>query len=158
MRKLIEIGLLALCLPVLMGADVYRWVDLNGVVNFTQLKPPGVQAQRISTGAAGPTIVREAVDEPAGLPGGGAAATPSLSADQQNMLKGLQAAEQSRQAEVARIKQANCEKSHSVLDRLSGTERIRVRDANGAERIMAEDERQRRISDAQRGISENCTS
>ena len=45
-----------------------------------------------------------------------------------------------------------------LLNRLSRTERIRVRDNAGAERIMDEGERQQRIGDAQRRISENCTS
>jgi hypothetical protein len=159
MRKLIEIGLLIVSLPMLMGSEVYRWVDPNGVVNFTQLKPRGVQAQHISTGSAGTSVIGEVTDQPVGAPGAGEpAAEGQLSSDQQNMLKGLQAAEQARRDEVARIKTANCEKSRSVLNRLSGTERIRVRDNDGAERIMEESERQQRISDAQRGISENCTS
>ncbi len=158
MRKLIEFSLLVMSLPVLMGAQVYRWVDSNGVVNFTQLKPPGVEAQQITTGTGSHIVVAEATDQPAGVPGGGEQTEKNLSAEQQSMLQDLKAAELARQEEVARIKAANCTKSRNVLDRLSGTDRIRVRDNNGVERIMAEDERQRRISEAQRGVAENCTS
>lgn len=158
MRKLIEISLLALSLPILMGAQVYRWVDPNGVVNFTQLKPPGVDAQQITTGTSGHMVVAEAADEPAGMPGAAQTGEEKLSAEQQSMLQDLKAAELARQEEVARIREANCAKARSVLDRLSATERIRVRDASGVERIMGEDERQRRINEAQRGVAENCTS
>ncbi|MDH3642006.1 MAG: DUF4124 domain-containing protein [Gammaproteobacteria bacterium] len=161
MRKLIEFSLLILCLPLLMGAEVYRWVDPNGVVNYTQMKPPGVKAQQITAQAGRPMVVAEATDQLAGRPGSEpdeSSDGPALTENQQTMLQDLQAAEQARQAEVNRIKQANCEKSRNVLNRLSGAERIRVRDSGGVERIMAEDERQRRINDAQRGISENCTS
>ena len=159
MRKLIEIGLLVVSLPLLMGAEVYRWTDPNGVVNFTQLKPRGVQAEQITTGAGGPMVIAEATDQLAGMAGGGEADDgPQLSDDQKDMLKDLQTAEQTRRNEIARIKQANCSKSHNVLTRLSGTGRIRVRDDAGSERIMDEGERQQRIGDAQRGISENCTS
>jgi len=158
MRKLIEVSLLVMSLPVLMGAQVYRWVDPNGVVNFTQLKPPGVEAQQITTGTGGHMVVAEAKDQPAGVPGGGEQTEKNLSPEQQSMLQDLKAAELARQEEVARIKADNCTKSRNVLDRLSGTDRIRVRDNNGVERIMAEDERQRRISEAQRGVAENCTS
>ena len=159
MRKLIEIGLLVISLPLLMGAEMYRWTDTNGVVNFTQLKPRGVQAEHITTGASGPMVIAEATDQLAGMPGGGEADDgPQLSDGQKHMLKDLQAAEQTRRDEIARIKQANCDKSRNVLNRLSGAERIRVRDDAGAERIMEEGERQQRIGDAQRGISENCTS
>ena len=161
MRKLVEFSLLILCLPLLMGAEVYRWVDPNGVVNYTQMKPAGVKAQQITAQAGRPMVIAEATDQLAGRPGSASDESSSgagLSDNQQTMLQDLQAAEQARQAEVTRIKQANCEKSRSVLDRLSGSERIRVRDNAGVERIMAEDERRRRINEAQRGVSENCTS
>jgi hypothetical protein len=159
MRKLIEIGLLVASLPLLMGSDVYRWVDLNGVVNFTQLKPRGVQADQITTGGAGPMVVAQAADQPVGAPGAAESdGEAQLTTEQQKMLKGLQSAEQARRTEIARIKGANCEKSRSVLDRLTATERIRVRDNDGSERIMDESERQRRITEAHRGIAENCTS
>lgn len=158
MRKHLKFALLVLCLPALMGAEVYRWVDPNGVVNYTQLKPPGVKAQQITARAGRPMVVADATDQLAGLPGEKPAEGPELSDDQEAMLRDLQAAEQARQDEVARIRQSNCDKSRNVLDRLSGTERIRVRDDSGAERVMAEDERERRISDAQRGIADNCTS
>ena len=72
------------------------------------------------------------------------------------MLKDLQAAELARQAEVTKIREDNCEKSRSVLSRLSATQRIRVNDDSGNQRIMPEDERQRRIEEAQLGIAQNC--
>ena len=39
---------------------------------------------------------------------------------------------------------------------LSLTARIRVRDPDGTQRVMGEDERQRRIEEAQQGIVTNC--
>ncbi len=159
MRKLIELSLLVVGLPLLMGTEVYRWVDLDGIVNFAQLKPRGVQAEHIATGAAGLTVIAEKMDQLAGLPQGSESNKgPRLSPAQQDMLNDLQAAEQVRQNEIAKIKRANCNKSRNVLSRLSRADRIRVRDSTGSERIMGEDERQQRISDAHRGISENCTS
>ena len=155
MSKLIEIGLLIVTVPLLMGAQVYRWVDQDGVVNFTQVKPPGVKAQQINIAAAGlgigadqtePIMVDESVGD-----------APALSEDQDAMLRDLKLAERQRQREVARIKQANCSKSQTVLTRLSQNRRIRVRDDAGTERIMDEDERQRRIGEAHLAIAENCT-
>lgn len=155
MRNLIKASLFILGVPLLMAADVYRWVDTEGVVNYTQLKPAGIASQRISTGAAGAIRFTQVKDERAGLPGD---TGPELSLDQQTMLQDLQAAEQARQNDFVRVKGANCDKSRNVLNRLSRSERIRVRDESGSERIMGETERQRRIGDAQRGIAENCTS
>ena len=74
------------------------------------------------------------------------------------MLNDLQSAEAARKQEVARIRESNCERSRRVLDRLSATARIRVRDDSGEERIMGEDERQNRIAEAQQGVAENCLS
>lgn len=158
MRKLVKIGLLITCLPILMGAEIYRWVDLDGIVNFTQLKPRGVPAQQIITGT-NTTVVNEAIDPLVGEPLGGQSSDGTgLTPEQQQMLEDLEAAEQVRQDEIAKIKKASCSKSRNLLGRLSRTSRIRVRDSDGSERVMGEDERQQRITDAQRGISENCIS
>ena len=36
-------------IPLLMGAEVYRWVDANGVVNYSQIKPRGVPAEQLTS-------------------------------------------------------------------------------------------------------------
>lgn len=146
-------------LPLLMGAEVYRWVDENGVVNYTQLKPEGVEAERVSA-ATGTRVRPDRSSERRSRPGqaaDGANAAPALSEDQQQMLSKLQEAERARQEEVARIKDANCQRARSVLERLSVRARVRVRGEDGQERVMPEEERQERIAEAQRGIAANCT-
>jgi len=137
--------------------EIYRWVDENGVVNFTQLKPKDVSAQHLTTIAGGPTMVGE--DSAATRPAPVASSAPAkqeLNKTQQDMLQDLQAAETARQEEVARIRAANCQKSRKVLAQLSAKDRIRVRGDDGTERIMSEEERQSRIEEAQQGIVQNC--
>jgi hypothetical protein len=140
-----------LLLPALGGAEIYRWVDDAGVVNYTQLSPEGIEAERIVTrGGAStvaiPTVVEvEAEDPDAGL------------SDEQKAMKArLEVAENARQAEIARIKQSNCNRSQRVLQKLSSKGRIRVRDAHGEEVAMPEEERQSRIIEAQRDVVSNC--
>ena len=59
-RKVCLAALLALCIPMLMGADVvYRWIDENGVVNYTQQLPRGVTAQQITTRLGAPSVVTD---------------------------------------------------------------------------------------------------
>lgn len=159
MRALCKLALVLGALPLLMAADVYRWVDADGVVNYTQRKPEGVDADRVraATGerfsgelatpasAAPPTA-------PSAAAGGGA-----LNPQQQAMLAALQAAEQVRREEVARILDANCQQSRSLLEQLSRSGRIRVRGDDGREQVMPEDERQQRIDEAQRGVAANCS-
>ena len=138
--------------------EIYRWVDADGVVNYTQQKPRDIEAQALTTQRGAPTRVRSTNANNA---------TPSAQSNpensqqpmtdaQQRMLEELQAKEQARQQEVAEIREQNCSKSRRVLSDLSAKERIRVRGDDGQERIMPEDERQRRISEAQQGIVENC--
>ena len=140
-----------LLLPTLGGADIYRWVDDAGVVNYTQHSPEGIEAERIVTrgGAptvAIPTVVQADVEDP----------DAGLSDEQKAMKKRLEVAENARQAEIARIKQSNCSRAQRVLEKLSAKGRIRVRDAQGEEVAMTEEERQSRIIEAQRDVVSNC--
>jgi hypothetical protein len=140
-----------LLVPALGGAEIYRWVDDTGVVNYTQHSPEGIEADRIVTrgGAAtvaAPIVVQAEVVDP----------NAHLSAEQKAMMKRLQETENARQAEIARIKESNCGRAQGVLEKLSSKGRIRVRNANGQETAMPEDERQSRIAEAQRDIVNNC--
>ncbi len=153
MRTLFKTALLICCLPFLTAADIYRWVDANGVVNYTQQKPKGVDAELVSgahdTGAVA-AQTPQAVSQPE------SAAQPALNDEQQSLLRDLQAAEEARQQEVARVREDNCTRARSVLTRLTAKGRIRVRDDDGEYRIMNEEERQSRISEANQGIAMNC--
>ncbi|MBX3706443.1 MAG: DUF4124 domain-containing protein [Pseudomonadales bacterium] len=164
MRHFAKIALILCCMPALMGAEIYRWVDANGVVNYTQQKPLGIPSERVVTGTAG---TRRATDQPAtptdpAAPGAAPAPLQNveqnadLSPAQQDALDALRAAETARQTELANVRAANCERARGVLARLSERGRIRVRDDSGSERMMDEDERQTRIAEAQRGVVENC--
>ena len=140
-----------LLVPALGGAEIYRWVDDAGVVNYTQLSPEGVAAERIVTSSGAPTVaapikVEAKVEDP----------NAHLSAEQKEMMKRLQATEDARQAEIARIKDSNCTRAQGVLGKLTGKGRIRLRDDSGNETAMSEEERQSRIADAQRDIVSNC--
>lgn len=138
------------------SADSYwRWVDGNGVVNYTQQKPYGIDAVQVSTlpGSSESASSSASGDSESS---NSSAADSSLDERQQSVLDGLQQAELARQQEVARIEQENCDRSRGVLDRLNVRSRIRVRNADGSARMMNEEERQERIADAQRGIAQYC--
>lgn len=155
MRSARHLVLIVCLLPWLTGAAVYRWVDENGVVNYTQLKPEGVDAELVS----GDTGQRK----PAAQPARPAPAIPAtdqgqtLTEEQQQMLSDLQAAEQARRAELARVREANCQEARDLLQRLTSRGRIRIAGPDGEERVMPEEERQRRIDEAQRAIVANCS-
>jgi len=150
MHILAKTLLISLAATAAFAEDVYQWVDENGVTNYTQQRPKiGVEYSRVRTNVAGAALE---IQEPEPAP----AQRPKLTSEQKAMLDDLKAAETARQAEVAKIREANCEKSRLVLQRLTEKERIRVRDNDGTERVMGEDERQNRISQAQEGVASNC--
>ncbi|MFW6092469.1 MAG: DUF4124 domain-containing protein [Pseudomonadota bacterium] len=163
MRLLCQLLSVITLVPWLMGADVYRWVDEDGVVNYTEQRPEGVEADPVDA-PDGSQSSAAAADAPAGdAPAGDAtgnapAADDDLTPAQQQMLSDLRAAEQARQKEVERIRESNCREAREVHQRLTARGRIRVRDGDGGERVLPEEERQQRIDDAQRGIAENCAS
>jgi len=153
---------LCLCSALLLSAavsadEIYRWVDENGVVNYTQIRPVGVEAEAVSTRGGGRSN-RSSAAAPAPQPQPAAAQSQELSPEQQQMLEDLQAAEAAREQEIARIREQNCIKAREVLARLLERPRIRVREAGGSEaRLLTEDERQERIDEAQRGVAANCS-
>lgn len=156
MRLVCSLCLTLCTLPLLMGAAVYRWVDDDGVVNYTQMKPEGVAAERISSNTGtSDSAAAPAPADPATAPAGNT--QPPLDEAQEHMLADLRAAEQAREQEVARVREANCQKSREVLDRLTSRGRIRIVGDDGQERVMPEEERKQRIDEAQRGVAVNCS-
>jgi hypothetical protein len=147
----VRVIILLLFLPLLMGADIYRYVDANGVVNYVQQLPYGVQGERIKTIAGAPSVAESAA-APAPKP----EEQPALDPKQQAMLDDLKKADQARRDEIARIREANCTRSREVLEKLSTYGHLRVTEPDGQQRKMPEEEREQRIADAQRGIVTNC--
>lgn len=161
MRRPVKIALLLCCLPALMGAAVYRWVDEKGVINYTQQKPAGVPWELIETETGEQVRTpAEAIDQAAASateqPTSPRPPTDRLTDSQREALAALEAAEQSRQQELGNVRKANCERAQGVLDRLTSSGRVRVRDAQGNEKAMSEEEHQQRIAEAQQGVVENC--
>ena len=135
-----------------VSADkIYRWVDENGVVNYTQQKPRDKEAEAIATDAGSSRAVKQS-----SAPVTSASTGEPLSPEQEKMLEGLRAAERARQDEIAKIKEQNCQQSRDVLARLTLKNRIRVRGPDGEYTVMPEEERQERISEAQENIVRYC--
>lgn len=152
-------------------ADTYRWIDDNGVVNYSERKPKGVPASRVEVLSTGTT---KAKPSPSSAPSRNSSnastrqiASPSsrsgdvdrsnLNDEQLVMLDQLEQAEADRQARVDKIREDNCERSRNVLTNLQSQGRIKLRDDSGAIRVMPEDERARRISSAQQAVATNCS-
>jgi Domain of unknown function (DUF4124) len=151
LRMLVRVIILLFSVPLLMGADIYRYVDANGVVNYVQQLPYGVQGERIKTVAGAPSVAESAT-----APAPKADEQPPLDPKQQAMLDDLKKADQARKDEIARIRDANCTRSREVLEKLTTYGHLRVTEPDGQQRKMPEEEREQRIAEAQKGIVTNC--
>jgi hypothetical protein len=157
MRFVCRLAPMICCLPLLMGAAVYRWVDAGGVVNYTQLKPEGIDAELVSADTGRRIDTPTAPSATGGPVSNGNINEQGLSENQQQMLADLRAAEAARQNEITRVRTANCQEARGVLQRLTSRGRIRVVGDDGVERVMPEDERQDRIAESQRAVVANCS-
>ena len=141
------IQILTLCVVVSNShAALYKWVDADGNVNYSQKPPPGdIAADVIKP----PPKVKtdEAIDKLDG---------------QEKYLEGLQE-ERQKQAEKQQledgneaIRKSNCELGKDKLTRLTDTPRVQKVDKDGNVSRLNEEERQAKIKEAQALIDKDC--
>jgi hypothetical protein len=124
--------------PLCMAAQIYKWVDAQGVTHFDAQPPQGREATQVVTPSP-----------PAGQPT--APARGSAIGDQQaidNKVK-KQVAEQQAQLKVF------CEQARTNLAQLQNNPRLRE-EAEGGMRRLTDQQRQERIIEAQKQIADNC--
>lgn len=143
MRHMILTGTLMLALSTsAMASQVYKWVDEKGVTHFGAQPPQGQEATTINTAAPPP---RPVPSEPA----------PSF--DEQ--LDPEQAAIDKKVKEDVAKQEAErkqyCETARTNLAQLENNPRVRIEDGGELRRI-GEDERQERIAELKKSITESC--
>lgn len=169
MRYLIPIlAVLGLSLPALAAEQSYYvWVDENGITNYSERNPQGVDARyvgpgeppeesrRPGSGSGRPgSIQPEAEPEPAASANQNAAGSSESEVDPDELVE-----EQRRELEqeIAQTKRQNCEMGRNNLARLTAYSRIRVEEEDGQERVLSEEERQSKIAEARQIVRDNCT-
>jgi len=133
--------LLILIHPILANAAIYQWVDDNGVTIYSQTPPKSGKSRTI-------THKNRPVD--------GAAKQRLLdmqqkSADRQED-RNLQKEKQTKEKAEQKRKMSNCNAAKSNLTKLIGLGNRRY----GGERLT-EEQRQEKMTNAQKNISENCS-
>ena len=128
-------------------ADVYKWVDENGVTHYSQQAPKQQNAKLIKTPPPpllNPNDAQEKVD--------------ALIKQQQEQreLAAQQQQEQQQAAEQAAIKQQNCETAKNNLTAYMNNPGRRFIDADGNVTRLKEEDRQQGIADFQKQINEYC--
>jgi len=137
MRTLL-LTLLISASPWCMAAQIYKWVDAQGVTHFDQQPPQGQSSTAVETPSS-------PAPKPAALPGGGALGDQKAIDDKVKK----QVAEQQNQLK------AFCEQARTNLAQLQNNPRLRE-EVEGELRRLSDDQRQQRTAEAQKQIAENC--
>jgi hypothetical protein len=122
------------------AAQIYKWVDAQGVTHFDAQPPAGQSAQEIDT--------QKPVPPPAPS---SAPAKPSNDQEQQAVdakVKTNVAAQEAKRKEY-------CETQRTNLAQLQNNPRVRE-EVNGEFRRFTEEERQARIAETQKSIDDTC--
>jgi len=130
-------------------ARLYKWIDADGNTHYTQQPPPD-------------GIATEDIKLPASVNINTEQATKSFEEQQKKEQELLEAnekeqKEQNRQAEHTELKKENCRKSKAKLENVQNTGRIKAVDEEGNVVRATEEERQRRIKEAQENIKKWCS-
>jgi ParB-like chromosome segregation protein Spo0J len=129
-------------------ADVYKWIDDEGVTHYSQRPPTSEKAQLIKTPPPPSLNQEESAKE----------RVNQLLEQQQTEREARQKQqeEQRQAAEQAEIKQQNCQTAKHNLQQFQDNPGRRYQDAEGNITRMVEEERQQRIQDFQKQINEFC--
>jgi len=131
---------LALCGNV-MAAQVYKWVDAQGVTHFGAQPPQGQQVETVNT----VTAPAKSTTMPAPV------AEDETEDDQQSIDRKVKRQVAEQEAERKRY----CETMRTNLAQLQNNPRVRVEE-KGETRRITEEERQARITETRDKIAENC--
>ena len=149
---------LALCLFYQQGgitapASYYTWVDENGITNFSERDPKEYNATFVSSEARfGIQQRRQAAPQsPASYGSKGLPEDTKTSEDEQ-----IGAEQELVRQQIAKAKQSNCEVGKRNLAKLQAFARIRVKDDEGKETMLSDEEKQQRMEQARITIRENC--
>lgn len=128
------------------SGKMYRWTDENGVVHYSDQRPPGqeVQEQAIPLDP-GP-------DTDAGDPGGQTPAEPSLAQQRREEIARKHEQERERQAANA----SQCAAWQAEVDRLEPNRRVFYTNEEGETERMDDVERTDRVAQLKGQISKNC--
>ena len=145
MRRMMILGSLLLTLSATsMAGQVYKWVDDKGITHFGANPPQGQSATSINT-----TIAQPKTPSPDAKP----AAMPENSGDTDQ--QAVDAKVKQQVAKDAAERKKYCDSVRTNLAQLQNNPRLRA-EVNGEQVRLSEDDRQARITEAQKAIKDNC--
>lgn len=144
-RMIITSSLLLAMSTTAMASQVYKWVDAQGVTHFGAQPPQGQEATSINTATPQPKPVVS--EEKKAAPTFESIADPEQAAIDKKVKQEIAAKEAERKK--------YCTDMRTNLAQLQNNPRVRV-EVDGELRRLNEEERQARISETQKSITDNC--
>ena len=147
---LLYICLIALCtlMHPLAAADIYKWVDDKGRINYTQTPPPPGITSEIINQAPAPAVAPAPTDTPESR-------LKRLEEEQKDLE--TDTAKRELKKEYAEIRRHNCDAATRNLAILEQKSQRRYMNANGELLRPTDEERQKLIDEARQQMEENCT-
>lgn len=150
-RKLMFPIALAASLLLWQGAplaDVYKWVNENNEIQYTQIPPPpGIHSTRVGP-ASPPAGAPDTITEPL---------QKQLDDNEADNKKQMDTAKlQQQQIEIRKMRQQNCITAHNNLEHLNRSGQIRYRTGEGKVLRLTEEDRAKRIEEANSQVKEFC--
>lgn len=134
-------------IPPFAQAEVYKWMDENGMVHYTQTPPRGVQARMVKPGKPPPQGAAEAAR---------AKLEERLKASEERRKARAQTEEErTRAAENETIRNENCRLARQNLEVLQTHGQTSIKEGD-TYRILAEEERQAKITEYQGYAEDYC--
>jgi hypothetical protein len=128
-------------------AQTYKWVDQNGVVNYSHTMPPSLQAETVDIQTTSSESTSESNDRLKNL-------TQHLEDNREDRQLAKEAEHKARQA--AESRQRNCAAARSNLQKLLNLGNRMIKTADGNYLRLSENERQQRIQTTRAQIEANC--
>jgi hypothetical protein len=153
--RLLRYGFLAAALVALpAGAQLYKWTDANGRVQYSDKPPPAGQKA---------TAMSKATMSPAPASGAAApAAAEKSTAEREQEFRKRQAEQQDAQkkqdqlAEGRRVKQANCDSAQKQFAAMQAGGRLVTFDEKGERQFLDDAQTQQALQKAQQDVTKYC--
>jgi hypothetical protein len=129
--------------------NMYKWTDDQGEVHYSQFPPPGHKAEKMKAPPPAPGPSTNAGGNDLQEPGDATKKQDEKQAQEENDAK--------RKAALEEMRKKNCEIARQNLVNLQRGGNVRYKGPNGEVIRLTEEDRQKRIEDANTHIKENCS-
>ncbi|HVS25853.1 MAG TPA: DUF4124 domain-containing protein [Burkholderiales bacterium] len=160
MPRLLSLIILSLLSGVVASADVYKWVDSDGTVHYSDQPPPGaVKEQSLSNKSGTPPGSSGASGAGNAAPN---AAGPKTYIEQDAEFRKRQVEAEEKHAKEEKVlaeakgRQQNCEHARSSLQSLQSGQRVVKYNEKGERVYLDDNERGQEIANAQKSVDSWC--